>query len=207
MIGKAIAIGAAPVIGGVIGAASGAAWGGNTPGMNISESAQAGMVAGAAIGAVGTVAAMNPLKTGKMLGKVGLGVAEGVGGLAIGATEAVGGAAIGTAKAATSVGVPVATYAAGKYSSIGAGVLNKTIKPTRNPNNVLGHKLTGFGAGLVFGSAVVSGATEAFNDFNRNRMGQSDGQITRATPRTPSYANNAGATGDLVFAMNKNRRG
>jgi hypothetical protein len=42
-------------------------------------------------------------------------------------------------------------------------------------------------------------------------MGKHDGQMRKATPvipqvdRSPSYANNGGATGDLVFSMYNNR--
>jgi hypothetical protein len=45
-------------------------------------------------------------------------------------------------------------------------------------------------------------------------MGMNDGRMRSATPDIPmpqvtnsaSYANNAGATGDLVFALHNNRR-
>lgn len=206
MIGKAIGLAAAPVIGAAVGTVAGAAWGGNTPGSDIGTTAAAGAVAGASMGVAATAIATHPVKTAKAVGTVGMGV----GGVALGLTEAVGAGAIKGAEltgAAAINSIPMVAHGIGKYASAAAGLGNKLIKPTNNPNNMLGHKMTGLGAGLVVGSALLSGTQEAFNSFNRNRMGQSDGQITRATPRTPSYAQNAGATGDLVFAMNRNRRG
>lgn len=78
---------------------------------------------------------------------------------------------------------------------------------TKEKSNLLDTKLNVLGKTALIGSALFGGSRQALHDFNTNRMGQRDGQMTRATPQTPSYANNAGATGDLVFAMNRNRRG
>lgn len=72
------------------------------------------------------------------------------------------------------------------------------------------HSATGAvfnGQTVLWGSSVIAGAAGAFNEMNRAHMGQMDGQITRPTPRVPYYENNGGATGDLVFALNANRRG
>jgi hypothetical protein len=63
------------------------------------------------------------------------------------------------------------------------------------------------GKTILWGSSVVAGAASAFSEMNKAHMGQLDNQITSSTVRTPSYANNAGASGDLVFALNANRRG
>lgn len=207
-VGAAIGSTAAMVGAGAgIGYVGGAAWGGNTPGSDINSSAAKGAVAGASIGAVGSIVANNPLKTASVLGGFALGTAELAGAATIGFAEVAGAATIGFGKVATGTGI----YAAQKYGSIGAGMVKGIdkflLKDAPKDVNLLGKKLNAAGKGLVVGSALFAGAKEAFNDFNSNRMGQRDGMITRATPRTPSYANNAGATGDLVFAMNKNRRG
>jgi hypothetical protein len=63
------------------------------------------------------------------------------------------------------------------------------------------------GATVLAAATVIEGATGAFKEINRIHMGTSDGQVTRATPRIPAYQMNAGATGDLVFALNRNKRG
>lgn len=55
--------------------------------------------------------------------------------------------------------------------------------------------------------AAIGGTKQTAQAIDNARIGQRDPYITRATPRLPSYANNAGATGDLVFALNANRRG
>lgn len=209
-LGAAAAVGttvAATGAGASIGYLGGAAWGGNTPGADVNESAMKGAIGGAALGATAGLIATNPLKTASVVGGVAIGTAELAGAAAIGTAEVAGAATIGLGKVAMGTGI----YAAQKYGSIAAGAVKGIdklfLKDDKRSSNLLGRKLNAAGKGLVVGSALFAGAKEAFNDFNTNRMGQRDGMITRATPRTPSYANNAGATGDLVFAMNKNRRG
>jgi hypothetical protein len=60
----------------------------------------------------------------------------------------------------------------------------------------------------VLGAAsVIKGAAGAMSEVNRIHMGQMDGMVRTPTVGVPSYMDNAGATGDLVFAMNANRRG
>jgi hypothetical protein len=63
------------------------------------------------------------------------------------------------------------------------------------------------GKTVLWGASAIAGAAGAFNEMNKAHMGQMDGQITRPTPRVPAYDLNAGASGDLVFALNANRRG
>ena len=70
-----------------------------------------------------------------------------------------------------------------------------------------GLKITPWGWGLLGAGAAVHSARGALAEADRIRMGTVDPYITRATPRPPSYYDNAGATGDLVFALNANRRG
>ena len=70
-----------------------------------------------------------------------------------------------------------------------------------------GFKLKPLGWGMIGAGAVIGGIRNATEAHDRNRMGQRDGMISRATPTMPSYANHAGATGDLVFALNANRNG
>lgn len=77
---------------------------------------------------------------------------------------------------------------AGKLAKGGAGAL------------VNGHS-------MLWGAGIATAAAGTFQAFNKIHMGQMDGQVTRVTPRTPAYFDNAGASGDLVFALNANRRG
>lgn len=207
MIGKAIGAGAIGAAGVGAGYLAGTAWGANTPGANYEASGTMGALAGGAIGLTAGAIAMNPLKAASAVGGLAIGTAEVAGAGIIAGAEGVGAGIIGAAK----IAMPVAGYAAGKYASIGAGVAKHIdkywLKEDKRPSNILGTKMNMLGKTAVVGSALIGGTAEAFDQFNTNRMGQRDGMITRATPRTPSYANNAGATGDLVFAMNRNRRG
>lgn len=71
-----------------------------------------------------------------------------------------------------------------------------------------GLKATGLGTTLAIGSAALSGGPEAIKTLNRNRQGTNfDSQPVSVAPQTPAYANNGGATGDLVFALNNLRHG
>lgn len=68
-------------------------------------------------------------------------------------------------------------------------------------------KLSNWGKSLVSVTAVATGAFKAKEAFEQSRMGVQDNYITTSTPRIPSYKDDGGATGDLVFALNANRRG
>ena len=70
-----------------------------------------------------------------------------------------------------------------------------------------GLKLSGWGKMASGVIAAADGAWKAKEAFETSRMGQVDPYITTATPRIPSYKDDAGASGDLVFALNANRRG
>lgn len=70
-----------------------------------------------------------------------------------------------------------------------------------------GLKIKPLGWAVLGGTALYGGIKGALETSDRIRMGTPAQEVTRATPRMPSYANNAGATGDLVFALNANRRG
>lgn len=68
-------------------------------------------------------------------------------------------------------------------------------------------KLSGWGKMAVGMTAASSGMYGAVNAAEISRSGTMNEQIITATPRIPSYLNNGGADGDLVFALNANRRG
>ncbi len=89
--------------------------------------------------------------------------------------------------------------------------------------SLIGRSFNKRGLALMAGVALASGSTTAVKDYVQSRQGYNDGQIYRPTARmdTPyqlsqqmaysqhgrSYADNAGATGDLVFALNDTRHG
>lgn len=77
---------------------------------------------------------------------------------------------------------------------------------------------------MIMGAAAIKGIAGGVKAFEKSRMGMNDGRMRSATPDLPTpdqtmitspgnptynsnsyYANNAGATGDLVFALHKNR--
>ena len=62
------------------------------------------------------------------------------------------------------------------------------------------------GKTLMLGASLFNGIRNSWNTIEQANMGANMGVVTN-TPQVPAYANNAGATGDLVFAMNANRRG
>lgn len=62
------------------------------------------------------------------------------------------------------------------------------------------------GATILGGVSAVEGFREAYGKVEKAKMGTNMG-VQSLTPRVPAYADNAGATGDLVFALNANRKG
>lgn len=88
------------------------------------------------------------------------------------------------------------------------GVSNGLV--TTGGDNLLPLGMKATGLGVVAASAVQlgAGAPDAVKQWNANRQGSNyDSQPVTSAPRTPSYANNGGATGDLVFALNNLRHG
>jgi hypothetical protein len=70
-----------------------------------------------------------------------------------------------------------------------------------------GIKLKPLGWATIIGGGVIGATRSIAEAADSSRIGTRDTNITTATPRQPSYANDAGASGDLVFALNANRRG
>lgn len=72
----------------------------------------------------------------------------------------------------------------------------------------MGLKATKLGVGLAATAQLAVGTPQAIKQANTNRQGTNfDSRPVTSAPRTPSYANNGGATGDLVFALNNLRHG
>lgn len=164
----------------------------------------------------------NPMKTALFAGGVaaaGYGLADldnrsdkaSVAGKA--ALGAVAATAIPGAAGAGMVGLAGAVGAAG----VGAGALmslgKAAIATPKEPisfNNLSDLKFSKTGAALLIGGAAVEGFGKAAKKYEQIRMGQNDGMLRKQTPiipqnQQPSYANNGGATGDLVFSMYNNR--
>lgn len=80
----------------------------------------------------------------------------------------------------------------------------------RSNDSLLGYKTTGLGTTLAMGTAFAMGVPSAVEEYNTIRQGQfagtyQMGAIPGLVPQGHAYANNAGATGDLVLALNNNR--
>ena len=208
-----------------LGATAGTVIGGNLAGSNNIEGFTTGAVVGGVVGGAVSLGAVgltyyginNPKKVGGAIKDGVVGATQAVGGMAIGATEALGGAAIGVTKAvgtgamiAGAAVAPLATHMLDRTAAGAAGFASKLVKPAganyKGPT-VFGNRLSGFGAAMILGSGLVNSTIEGFDEVQRNHMGRQSEGIYRATPVTPSYANNGGATGDLVFALNQNRKG
>lgn len=76
---------------------------------------------------------------------------------------------------------------------------------------IFGHKATALGSSVIVAGGLAAGAVGAVKEFNDSRVGRNTGSTTNAPTNTyatmgNSYANNAGATGDLVLALNDQRK-
>lgn len=72
----------------------------------------------------------------------------------------------------------------------------------------MGLTATKTGIGLAATAQLMAGTPQAVEQWNKNRQGSNyDSQPVTSAPSVPAYANNGGATGDLVFALNNLRRG
>ena len=98
------------------------------------------------------------------------------------------------------------------------------IKEVPYEKSLLGRKVTKGGLLLAGGIGVGIGMAKGTKEQIINRQGSNDGRIYKPTPAMVNpyqlssqiangasmgnaYANNAGATGDLVFALHNNRHG
>lgn len=80
----------------------------------------------------------------------------------------------------------------------------------RSNDSLIGYKTTGLGTAVAMTGAFAMGVPSAVEEYNTSRQGQfagtyQMGAIPGLVPQGHAYANNAGATGDLVFALNNNR--
>lgn len=221
-VGGTLSAGYGAVGGAISGAAIGAISSNFLEGGNMIQGAAAGAaLGGAAIAAapfalgITAKAAVTTLQNSdKIFAGIGSGAAKIAG--TIGMT--VKGAVSNTARAAMignlegKVAGNIAKDVLNPLDRHGKALLNiagKMIK--KNPGNnadgiISDYSLSGFGKAMVIGGSLVKGAKDAFNTYMSSKVGQRDGYISSVTPQI-RLADNAGATGDLVFALNNNRRG
>lgn len=78
----------------------------------------------------------------------------------------------------------------------------------KSEKSLVGWRTTGRGVAVAGGVALISGTPGAAKQFVKSRQGTNiDNQPVTPAPSIPAYANNGGATGDLVFALNNLRHG
>lgn len=176
-------------------------------------------------GAIGLAAVPAATITAGAIGNAAIGTAKMIPGVA---AEA-GGMALAASPVVLGLGAKAATRAGSSIWSIGKRMINwdetadafdkvKFTGPISGAkagwNNSKGiKKITNGAVGAVIngktllgGAAVIEGTKKAWSTLQTAKMGQMTG-VQTLTPKVPSYENNAGATGDLVFALNANRRG
>ena len=155
-----------------------------------------GHAAYSTVEAIGSVAE----KAGRAAWNAAPGAAEKVGSASLYTAEGIGNAAGIGMKTGLNMAV-----GAGKY----AGDLMIDINPTKYDWSLFGAGLTGKGKALVYGSALAAGTVGAYRDYETTQMGTPSGEVVTPTPRInyTHFGEEMGATGDLVFAMNRNRRG
>lgn len=172
-------------------------------------------------------------KAGKSIGSAGYGMAAGLGkaiesGAVTGGKAVIGAGTVGV-KTAKFIGKSGGALGMGVDKSMGGvlgggvsfnstlhgmgraikGFSEKMVKETATGNGI---KLSGMGKAAVLTGALYGGTRDEVVNSQERQMGMNTG-VTRATPtmmpmqQAPHSMNHAGATGDLVFAMHKNRRG
>ncbi len=180
------------------------------------------------LGGIGTAG----LGAAKLVGSAANSAAIGVGNVAIGASRLFGGAAVGTAKAvgrsvwnsldytdgirnpivATGKNIGRASKFLGDHFvdyEKGKTVYNKATGEfeTKGPNM----NLTKLGKGVAFGLPAIASLGEAYRSYINSRVGSIDTKKVTATPDynpvqyQVEHPDFAGATGDLVFALHRNR--
>lgn len=78
----------------------------------------------------------------------------------------------------------------------------------KDEESLIGYKATKKGVLLAATGMTIMGTPDAAKQFIDDRKGiNPDRQVITSTPRVPAYAQNGGATGDLVFALNNLRHG
>lgn len=188
------------------------------------DSVEMGAIAGTARAGlwVAKKAAKGVLTAGKYGGKIGLSAASVLGTGTMKAANYAGRATLASLNSNNPVKNPVSTLLKAT-SKIGSAMVD--YKPAeRVYNKTKGKvirkaprmKLSKFGMGVVLAGSVLSGAVATLGQFQKDRLGTIDSKAVTTTPDSSpqEYGKHmvtppdiGGATGDLVFALFKNRRG
>lgn len=166
------------------------------------------IIAGAGLGAmIYDMDKRNPV-TGALngattVGAIGLGAA-----MLPGTLGTVGGAAVASGASSLVGGVVgAATGAAGAFAGIGSKMVK--VEDGWKPMNLIDGekriKLSNLGKVTVGAMVGIGAIKDSYNALEKSRIGSHDGMVRKAAPSMPSYANNGGATGDLVFALHNLR--
>lgn len=110
-----------------------------------------------------------------------------------GILEGVASTPINRARASVGVGKRILDKASYKVDDLGVSLVGRRLH------------LPASGA-IVAGAAIVSGA-KGIGDVAKSRVGTSSNEVYKATPNIPTYENDFGATGDLVFDLYDLRKG
>lgn len=205
---------------GIMGAAAGSGVGGwNTASID-------GAMIGAAVGAAAVGGATYAIASNvgnilKASGNIASGLAYGTGSAL---TSKALGSAIGySGTLATKTGLNIGKDVINAFGELGGlmvkhpteNVVNKATGKTVKKVNKGRLQLSGFGKTASLGIGVGAIASSAYQEYNKTHMGSIDGRMRNATHDVTPYLNmnqnvalgaeGAGATGDLVFAMHKNR--
>ena len=120
----------------------------------------------------------------------------------------------------TSLGIAVKTSALSLETAIGftGGITERftkgfiTTDPKKYGDTFLKAGLNKKGSALMLGTGALAGIRDGYDSYTMSRMGTMNG-FEISTPKLPAIENRQdmaesyGAGGDLVFALNRNRRG
>ena len=121
-------------------------------------------------------------------------------------------------KGITHIAIPAVKGATEAIAGPAIGVLDVVSRasffrdPKKFPDSFGHFGMSGIGKGIAVAGALIAGIKGGVDSYNQAKMGQSYGLET-STPQNILYdvrqdlAETYGAGGDLVFALNQNRRG
>lgn len=127
----------------------------------------------------------------------------------------------GAKKVGKSIGDEGKVWGKAAFGAVEALDRSPLVKQVDISESLLKRKLTGPGTAAVLGIGFAASSAKATKDYLMDRTGQHDGQIHRVAPTMSnpydlssqmaysssgqSFANNAGADGDLALALSKMR--
>lgn len=127
------------------------------------------------------------------------------------ATENVlAGIGVATAKGTAEGAIPAAKKIGREALNWTTGIAKTTADLTlrENPNRLLGYEFNAIGKTAFIGAMAIGGISSGLDNRDQMYMGVPGG-LVNSTPsmNMATMAQDYGAGGDLVFALNRNRRG